>query len=342
MSFIHSRVCYVNTQRLVFDAISLDGNSFFKDISYTDTGLKQSGEVSHMEIGDTVIVDLQGQGVSKLHAYYSSRQENEDGQVENVVGRGFAPEANNALPGDRFLSGPDGAFLELLRGGFAAIGSSPLCQTVYLALENLVRTISLNSESITSGSRISSINDNGKITTRACFNSTDVCFSKGAAENSELVSENFEFQFDITEDGLTLFIGELDKDTNKRKNQLVVTMKQNGDLHVMSGDRIIFNMYPSGATSFKMLDSNRRVIYDKSVVTTSVDSAVVTETVKGDYIRLVDGDSYDEVTGARNTKAATDHTSANIIEQSSMVNRKKSGMNISEIDIVPDTRVTIK
>jgi len=342
MPFMHCRTCYVDTSRLVFDAISFDGNSFFKDVTYTNTGLKQSGSVAHMEVGDTVVIDVQGQGVNKLLEHYGSRQENKDGQVQNTVGRGGAPEAHRALPGDHFLSGPDGAFLELLRGGFAAIGASPLCQTLYLAVENLIRTVSLNSEAVTSGSRIFTINDNGVVTTRACFNSTDVCFSKGALTNPSLESENFEFQFDLTADGFTMFVGELDEETNKRKNQFVFTAKQNGDLHVISGDRILFSMYPSGALTFKMVDENRNVIYDKSVITTSEDRVVVQETIKGDYVRLVDGDVYDEVTGTRNSKAALDHTAANVIEQSSMMNRKKSGMNISEIDIVPDTRVTIK
>jgi len=321
MTYIHCRTCYVDTNRLVFDAVSFDGNSFIKDVSYADTGLRQSGQIAHIEIGDTVVVDVQGQGVNKLLEHYCSRQENEEGQVQNVAGRGGAPEANQALPGDRFISGPDGTFVELLRGGMAAIGASPLCQTIYLALEGLVRTVCLNSELISSGGRLYSLNDGGKITTRACFNSKDLCFSKGAAENAQLESENFEFQIDFTEDGFTLFVGELDKETNKRKNNLVLTIKQNGDLHLISGDRVIFNLYPSGAAAFKMMDANRKVIYNKSVVTT---------------------DLYDEVTGTRHSKAVVDSVAANIVEVSAAMNRKVSGINVSEIKAVPNTSVTIK
>ena len=126
--------------------------------------------------------------------FYSARRYDEYGLVNNMVGK---KNIGTELPGDRITSGPDGAFLKILRGGIAGVGASPVAQTIYSALEGFVRTVALNYEVISAGSRIYSINDNGNITTRLCFNSKAKFFTEGANNNSGAEAENFEYQIDF-------------------------------------------------------------------------------------------------------------------------------------------------
>ena len=344
MSFVDCRICYVDPSRNVCDAISCDGRSFIENIEYLDSGMKQTGQVRVPEYGDVIVVEMLADGQARLHRYYPGRTTSPENLVALLTN---IPGAADLLPGDQLFTGPDGAFLKLFRGGMAAMGTSPLAQTVYLAIEGLVRTVAQNYELMSSGCRVYSMNDNGKVLTRLCFNSLDVCFSKGANNNQTLESENFEFQIDIDSDGFTFFAGEINPDSNKRRNNLVITIQQNGDLHLVSGNKELGNItlidvYATGATSFKVLDENDNVIYDKSVTATSSGKVLVSEIVIGDIIRKIDGNLYEEVTGSRNVKSDLDSVSSNVIEASASMNKRISGMNVNEVQKVPNTDITVK
>lgn len=342
MPFIEARICYVDTGRSVCDGLSLDGNSYFENISYTNSGTKRSGEIYVPEIGDTIIVNLGEDGETTLHKFYAGRKTTPDNLVTIPTRLGDLNLANDLLPGDRMIAGPDGAFLKLFRGALAGIGSSPLCQTIYIAIEGLVRTVCQNYELSSSGMRVYSLNDNGKIITRACFNSSDTEYAKGANKNSELESENFEYQIDISSDGFTLMAGELDATTHKRKNNFVLNIKQDGDSSLLIGQQILIDLYASGAFEFTLLDKDRNTIYSKSIVASGSGEAIVKEIIKGDYIRQIDGNYYEEITGMKNSKAKANTVSADIFDVSASVNKRTSGMNVDEVKKVPTTQITAK
>lgn len=341
MRYLDARIIYVDTSRLVCDAISIDGMTWIEDILYSNSGLKDSGDLYNIEIGDVIVVEIGEDGQSKLFKHYEGRKYNQDGLLESVVGIGGYLPKNKMLPGDRCITGPDGAFLNLLRGGFAAVGSSPLAQTIYLAIEGLVRTVAQNYEMISSGSRIYSINDAGKITTRACFNTTDICFSKGAKENKLLESENFEYQIDFTEDGLTIFVGDIDESTNKRNNNLVITLKRSGDINLICGKNIIFDIYSNGSCSFKMIDENQNIVYNKTVATSNGYS-LVKEIMKGDFIRSIDGNFIEEITGSYERRSEISNSVSSINSINADLNIKSVGINMEEVQTKPNVSTKIK
>jgi hypothetical protein len=327
MRYIECRIVYVDTSRNVLDAISIDGLNWFEDIRYTNTGLKISGDLYHPEIGDVCICDLHEDNQVEFIKFYSARKTNSDGLVTSVVGKaGIGTE----LPGDRILSGPDGAILKLLRGGYAGIGASPLAQTIYLAIEGLVRTVAQNYEVISSGSRIYSTNNAGEIITRCCFNSSEKFFSEGANKNDGAEAENFEYQIEFTKEGFAIFVGDIGED-GKRTNNLVIRMEQSGDLYVLCGKNIIFNMYSNGGISLKMVDDNNNLVYNKSIAIAD-GMALMNEVIKGDIVRYVDGNIYEEITGDRNIKAAMSNVAATVIENNSTLMKNDTGMNMDNID----------
>jgi hypothetical protein len=339
MSYIECLICHVDTSRGVCDAVSRDGSSFIENIEYLEVGMKQAGQIFVPEPGDAIVVERCADGQVKLCKYYSGRKTTSDNLVTVLTN---IAEAKKLLPGDKLLTGPDGAFLRLFRGGLAAIGSSPLAQTLFLAVEGLVRTVAQNFELMSSGFRVYSTNDAGAVITRICFNSSDLCFSKGANNNATLESENFEFQIDVNSEGFTLFAGEIDPDTNKRHNNFVFTIEQSGDLHIISGDTIFIDMYSNGATQFRMTDSNNKVIYNHAITVGSDDIILLEETIVGNVIRNIQGNVDEEITGVHNIKVDTHSVSANTIEHSATLNKKTSGMNISQVEKVPSTDVTVK
>lgn len=337
MRYIECRIVYVDTSRNVLDAISIDGLNWFEDIRYTNTGLKMSGDLYHPEIGDVCICDLQEHGQVEFIKFYSARKINSDGLVASVLGKN---NIGTELPGDRILSGPDGAILKLLRGGYAGIGASPLAQTIYLAIEGLVRTVAQNYEVVSAGSRIYSTNNAGEIITRCCFNSSEKFFSEGANKNDGAEAENFEYQMEFTKDGFAIFVGDIGED-GKRTNNLVIRMEQSGDLHVLCGKNIIFDMYSNGGISLKMVDDNNNLVYNKSIATAD-GMALMNEVIKGDVVRYVDGNVYEEITGERNIKAAMSSLTATVIDHNSTMMRNSTGMNVDEIEKAPVSGFKLK
>ena len=328
MRYIESRIVYVDTSRNCCDAISIDGFNHFENISYVKTGLKAGGSIEHPQIGDVIVVELAEDGQASLYKYYQSRQKDANGLTSFVSGAGKF-NRKLPLPGDRTLEGPDGALLSLLRGRLASIGSSPMCQTIYLGLENLIRTVAQNFDVMGSGLRIFSINNDGNVTTRLCFSGSDKNFVSAASSNEDATSENFEYQIDFNKDGVTFFIGECE-DSKPRKNNLTIHFDQNGDIKILHGERIQIQLFSNGCYSHTISDDNNNVIYERSVLCNGT-QVVSNEYVKGVHMLTVDGNMIEKVTGDKISNCDTQIVSANVIDHTSMVNRKSSGINVSEL-----------
>ncbi len=329
MRYMECRVVYIDTKRNVLDVRSADGMNYFEDVSYLDTGLKKSGEVYHPEIGDMVMCNLVEDGQVELIGFYFVRKTDSNNLVNNVVGKA---DIGIELPGDRILSGPDGAILKLLRGGYAGIGASPLAQTMYLAIEGLVRTVAQNYELISAGTKVYSTNDAGNITTRCCFNSKEKFFSEGANKNEGAEAENFEYQVEFTESGFNIMVGEIGED-GKRVNNLMINMKQNGDVRITCGKLIVFDLYSNGSMEINMVDKDSNLVYNKSVSSLSSGKVFVNEVVIGDTARYVEGSVTEEIGGDYNLKANTIKSSATIIDSSSTLNNKTTGINMNSIGL---------
>ena len=332
---LDAKVVYVDTDRKCCDAITIDGRSFIEDISYSNTGFKESGNIHHIESGDVIVVEIGEDGQAKMKKFYVARQTNDDNQPTFSGNGAQVPARVRELPGDQTISGPDGAFMSVLRGKLLSLGAGPLAQTLYSGLEGLVRTICQNYDFVSSGARIYTLNNNGDILTRVCISSTDLHMIKGATDNAESISENFEYQIDFSKDGISFFVGEIDKDSGKRKNNLVINIKQIGDISIICGDNIVFNMYSNGGITTKMIDNSGKVVYNKSVATNG-EKVLMKEILTGDVIRLIDGNMFEEVTGMRSQKVDASILSASTIDNTSRINRSAAGINIKDLETVPN------
>lgn len=335
MSYIQARIIYVDAIRNRFDAIALNGSGFYSDVEYLKTGSREKGEVDQPEIGDMAVLNSLKDGCYELERYYHQRSFNADSGLPSSVdiGRGASPLAPN-LPGDWQRRGPDGAFMSLLRGVTANLGAGPLCQTLYLGLEGLIRTVCQNYEAIGSGFRVFSINDGGEIMTRLCFSSKDHFVSRGVNENEEAFTENFEYQFDITADGFSLFVGEINPDTGKRHNNFILNIKQSGDLRVCIGEKTIFSIYDNGCAEFDVIDNSGKSLYHKSVATDGV-QALVEERIIGNYIRTVDGNLTENVTGDYQRKANNEITISNISDRTTVLNKQSATITVKDLEPAP-------
>lgn len=164
---------------------------------------------------------------------------------------------------------------------------------------------------------------------------------KGATDNAESISENFEYQIDFSKDGISFFVGEIDKDSGKRKNNLVINIKQIGDISIICGDNIVFNMYSNGGITTKMVDNSGKVVYNRSVATNG-EKVLMKEILTGDVIRFIDGNMFEEVTGMRSQKVDASILSASTIDNTSRINRSAAGINIKDLETVPNVNPKIK
>lgn len=337
MRYIECRVVYIDTVRNVLDAVSFDGLNWFEDVTYVNTGLKKSGSLYHPEIGDVVVCNLVEDGQAEVIKFYSQRKTDSNNLVTNVVGKA---EIGTELPGDRILSGPDGAILKLLRGGYAGIGASPLAQTMYLAIEGLVRTVAQNYEVISAGTRIYSLTVDGKVMTRMCFNTSEKFFTEGANKNDGAEAENFEYQIDIGEAGFVIFTGEIGAN-GKRTNNLTIRMKQNGDLQVVCGTKIVFDIHALGSIALKLTNNDNVPVYTKTITTTGK-KCVVNERIDGDVVRNVTGNVVDNIVGQYSVNGANINMSATIINNSSTMMRNSTSINVNEIEKPPTSGMSVK
>lgn len=336
-----AKVIYVDTQRRCCDAITIDGRTLLEDISYVNTGFKESGEIHHIESGDVIVVELGEDNQAKMKKFYIAQSTNDYNQPTYSGGSASVPVCERELPGDKIISGPDGAFMAVLRGKLLALGAGPLAQTLYSGLEGLVRTICQNYDFISSGARVYTLNDGGDILTRICISSTDLHMMKGATDNAECISENFEYQIDFSKNGISFFVGEIDKGSGKRKNNLVMNIKQNGDASIICGDNIRINMYSNGGITTKLIDNSGKVVYNRSVATNG-EKVLMKEILTGDVIRLIDGNLTEEVTGTRSQKVDVSILAASTIDNTSRINRSAAGVNIKDLEIVPNVTPKIR
>jgi hypothetical protein len=91
-----------------------------------------------------------------------------------------------------------------------------------------------------------------------------------------------------------------------------------------------------------MTNSNNKVIYNNAITVGSDNTVLMEETVVGNVIRSIQGNLDEEITGIYNLKTDTHSISSSIIEHSATLNKKTSGMNISQVDKVPSTDITVK
>ncbi len=345
MPYIEGRIVYVDPLRLVCDAIGIDGINLYEDVQYTNKGLKQSGDILHPEIGDVIIVELAEHGQKYLYKYYGQRTTTTKNLMAIQVGRGGNPNLNTNFPGDHVLTGPDGAWLSLLRGGLAGMGSSPLCQTLYLGLESLIRSVCQSYDVISAGSRIFSINTDNGIVTRLCFSGSDQLTADGYNNNPDATSENFEYQIDITSDAMTFFIGEIDDTTGKRVNNLTISLKPTGDVEFTCGPFIQGGLYSSGSFDIQMVDSGGKILYNKSVANNSLthtdggDKVLVKEVIDGNVIRTVTGDVYEMIKGTLEQNLNVHRKTVTINDLSTTINKVTAGFNMDSIQATPNAGI---
>lgn len=334
--FLETRVIHVDTEKYSVSTISTDGRNVFDDVSYVTTGLTPGGLVEHPQYGDVIVISIEEDGQARFHKHYSSRYRNSDGDVAYKT---LAEKFKNftALPGDRTLQGPDGAWLNLLRGRLASVGSSPLCQTVYLGLEGLIRTVCQNYDAMGSGFRVYSLNEDGKIRTRLSFTSNDLHFVNGA--DGDCPSESFEYQIDFDTDGISLAVGKVSE--GKRKNKFSFIIRLNGEINISIGDNTQYTLYDNGMSEFLIMGPDKKDIYKKTVsVTTDGASVVTNEYIKGIVNRYVDGNVNEIVKGDRTITARSLTLDAVTIETTADINKKVSGVNMSEIKKTPKARAS--
>lgn len=341
MNFHDARIIYIDVNRMCCDTISIDGNFYTEDVSYTNTGLKKSGALEHPELGDVAVIGTDDDGGSSIVRWYTARTTDDNNLTKFIAGHGGNLALNKHLPGDRVISGPDGAWLSLLRGKLATVGSSPLCQTIYAGVEGLIRTVCQNYDAMGSGFRVFSINSGDEVLTRLCFSGSDRNFVAGANTNEDAMSENFEYQIDFNKEGITLFVGDIDPITKKRNPNLTAYLKPNGDIKVVCGKNIIYDIFANGIMVTTVVDDSHKTVYEKTVGQIA-GMALLEEKITGDVVRIITGNLYQSISGELVTDAALVRNKADVIDNVSKINIKKTGINDSKIEIAPDSKVKIK
>lgn len=341
MNYHDARVIYVDVTRMCCDTISIDGAFYTEDVSYSTTGLKESGILSHPEIGDVAIVGTDEDGGSSVAKWYVARTNDDNNLTQFISGYGGNLMLNRHLPGDQVVSGPDGAALSLLRGKLATVGSSPLCQTVYAGLEGLIRTICQNYDAMGSGFRVFSINNGDEVITRLCFSGSDRNFVEGANNNEDATSENFEYQIDFTKEGMTLFVGDIDETSKKRNNNLTIYLKPEGDIQVVCGKNLLYEVFSNGIMETTVTNNAGVTLYRKTIGTDG-DNLLYEEVIEGDVVRSINGNYSELVTKDREIQSSLNRHKADIIDNTSKINRKSAGMNISELDTNPNSGIKLR
>ena len=349
MKLIDARVIFIDTNRNCLDAISTDGVSFLEDISYSKIGNKASGMEQIPEIGSLVVVKLSEDGQAEIYKNYQGRTRNDDSLVK--FKNSLSDREKTSLPGDQGMTGPDGSFIKLLRGKVLQAGASPLCQTLYFGIENLIRTVCENYEAFGSGFRIYSHNVDGKIITRLCFTSLDTSIVNASIENTEAMSENFEYQIDITENNFVIFCGVLDPISKKRQNRIILELNPKDGISLKLGENISedkqsTHLYAGfdGAISVELFDDNNKVIYNKSVATagSGLSKVLVNEYINGDIVRLITGDLIEEIRGTHSAKITNQNIVAKIINKNSTLHRNTSGAFEDSINVSPSAKASTR
>ena len=286
--YVNATICYVDTKNNVFDAISEDHMRFIKNCQYLKINPDCSGEISHPCSGDSCVVKIKPDGSCELERIYTAAQVNVNGVPTVDLGQ-----YSKFMPGDRVFLAKGGSFLQLLRSGLVKIGVTPLCQMIFMKMENYTRWISRNIEILSSGVRFYSVNANGKNVTRLSIFLQDAM----SAELRNKSSESSDFEICIKDDSLFIMYGPKDPKTGTRINATTIDLVKTGAMIIAQMDintkklthRIVYN--PSGSSSDLIYDGDE-VIYARYLNRVSDGSKMivnVNEHISGSYTVKVDG-----------------------------------------------------
>jgi hypothetical protein len=296
--YVNVTINFVDTDRNVFDAISQDGMRFIEKCQYLSVNPDGSGKIHHPSAGDTAVVKISSDG-NYCEKIYSICAVDEDGVPVRDLGSN-----SKFMPGDKVWLAKGGAFLALLRNGLTKIGTSPLCQMIFMKLENYTRWISRNIEVQASGFRFYSVNDEGTNVTRLSIFLEDAF----KPELRDKTSEISDFEIVVKEQALTIMTGPKDPDTGLRINRTVVTLVNDGSLLLFQSDELNrptarLSWTPDGDFTHTIYDENAEMdgnkvimpgaeIYTREVTRTKTNSApfiCVKEWINGNYDLRAEG-----------------------------------------------------
>jgi len=287
--YAKATVVAVNTEKHIFDAISEDGLRFFQKCQYLEITPDLSGKINPPSSGDTCIVKLNTDGTYELEKLYTAPQVDSTGSPSRDLGP-----YNKILPGDRIDLAKGGAFLSLLRGGIAKIGSSPICQLIFMKLENYARLISRNIEIISSGFIFYSVNDSESTITRLSIFLKDSMSKEMRSKSSEFS----DFEVAVKDSTISIITGPKDPASNMRIDTCVVNIANDGSMSIYQSDkttkritqRIAYT--PNGCSDHTIYGAKNKVIYQRKVIRNPSDSSphvMVKEKVNGQYDLIVEG-----------------------------------------------------
>ena len=300
--YIKATITFVDTINNVFDAISDDQQRFIRKCQYLRISPDFSGEIKHPSAGNTCIVKLKADGSAYLEEIYVDSAVNANGIPTVDLG----PYAK-FMPGDKVWLAKGGAFLKLLRGGLTKIGVSSLCQLVFMKLENYARLITRNLEILTSGFRLTVVNDGGENSLRLSLFLTD---AMGPALRDQS-SNASDFEIQVADQAITIFTGPKDA-KGIRQNNTQIDFVNNGDI-------FLWNLNPAtqsvlrrikytadGCSEDTIYGNSNDILYQKNItrIKPNIDASPspfvqgkdlskplvsVTELVVGDYNVIADG-----------------------------------------------------
>jgi hypothetical protein len=263
----------------VFDAVSKDGYRFIIDCQYANLSVDSSGTIITPAAGDTCVVRITSEEEFILERMYTQYQrESNDGSPSLDVSN--HPIFSSLLPGDKAWYSKGGAFLTLLRGGIAKIGTSSLCQMIFSRLENFARIVVRNFELLSSGVRVYSVNSNGTNTTRISLFLTDSLLPNQTSETSD-------FEITVKDSSLTVLTGPKDSD-GLRSNACSVTLVNDGSITLAQtydqkiSQRVVLT--PNHGFIHEMISSDlTQKVYSKEITKLADDTVAVVERVIGSY-----------------------------------------------------------
>lgn len=287
--YVYANIIFVDTENNVLDAIGSDGLRFIKNCQYLSVNPDVSGEIRHPSSGDTCVIKIASDGSCYLDKLYTVANVDENGVPQRKLGP-----YGKYMPGDRVFLSKGGAFLGLLRNGMVKIGSSPICQLIFMRLENYVRLISRNIEILGSGFRFYSVNDKGVNVSRLSIFLQDA-LSKNLRNKT---SEASDFEFVVKDRALSLMMGPKDEKTGLRINTTVLTFVDNGSIILYNYDKESgavlqkVTYTPNGCSEHIIYDGNNTAIYQKIINRnpTNIDpKVIVNEKINGEYNLVVEG-----------------------------------------------------
>jgi len=127
----------VDTEECVCTVRTETSEIFHENIPTATPGIHQesgTGLSYFPQGGETVLILTTGDGKRFILAYIPTMDD----------GGSFDAGRINNNPGDWKITGADGNFLDILRGGIVRLGSSNVCQTIYIPTRSLIHQISEN------------------------------------------------------------------------------------------------------------------------------------------------------------------------------------------------------